>query len=250
MSLLSGWRGVYYTLGILLLVGAILWVIMGRERVHPSSQDGQAAGHPSPIGVLRRHKVVWLLAGCPAGAALAWASVITFWPTHALESLPLSLTGVGALMTLFPLGGILASFLAGPLSDLVRQRKVFIWAPGILLPPLYVALFTTSSPLLAGILLFIAGWNAMIWVPIVRTIPFDMRLAPRETVVVLGLFQTMMPIGGAIGPALVGIIQQLSGSLQTGLLSIVAFPLTLVIGGLLIPETSPHRRAPAAQSRE
>jgi MFS-type transporter involved in bile tolerance (Atg22 family) len=56
---------------------------------------------------------------------------------------------------------------------------------------------------------------------------------------------TLMPIVGAMGPPLVGAIQQLTGSLQIGLLSIVAFPLTLLIGGLLIPETSPHRAAQA-----
>lgn len=242
MILLSGWRNVYFALGALLLVGAFLWLVVGRVRVQPSSRERDLSRARSPLSVLRRHKFLWVLAIAPSGAALAWGSVMTFWPTHALDTLHLSLTQVGALMTLFPAGSIAAAFLAGPLSNLLRQRKPLLWVPGILLPPLYVALFTTHLPVLAGILLLAAGWNAQIWVPIIRTIPFDLRLAPRETAIATGLSMTLLPIVGAVGPPLVGAVQQLSGSLQIGLLSIVAFPLTLLVGGLIIPETSPYRK--------
>jgi MFS family permease len=250
MVLLSGWRNVYFALGAILLIGAFLWLAIGRERVLPPRSEADPSLRRSPISVLRRHKFLWVLAAAPSGAALAWGSLMTFWPTHALDSLNLSLTSVGMLMTLFPAGGIAASFLAGPLSDLLGRRKPFLWVPGILLPPIYVALFTTKLPVLAGILLLIAGWNAMVWVPIIRTIPFDLRLPPRETAVATGLSMTLLPIVGALGPPLVGAVQQLTGSLQMGLLSIVAFPLTLVIGGLLIPETSPRRGVKASETRE
>ena len=250
MLLLSGWRNVYFVLGAFLLVGAFVWMAIGRERVQPPTRESELSRTRSPISVLRHHKFLWVLAAAPSGAALAWGSVMTFWPTHALDSLQLSLTSVGMLMTLFPAGGIAAAFLAGPLSDLLGRRKPFLWVPGILLPPLYVALFTTKLPVLAGILLLVAGWNAMLWVPIMRTIPFDLRLAPRETAVATGLSMTILPIVGALGPPLVGAIQQLTGSLQVGLLAIVAFPLTLLIGGLLIPETSPRRMVQASKTRE
>ena len=244
MDILMGWRNVYFVLGGLLLSGAFLWTLVGRDRPRGHSNHASTAVSRSPAGIIFRNKTVWIVAACPAGAALAWAAVMTFWPTYAMESLSLSLSSAGAFMILFPLGGIAASFAAGPLSDRIRQRRVFIWAPGILLPPVYIALFTTTSPVLAGILLLIAGWNAMIWVPIIRTIPFDMQLTPRETVVVVGLSMTLVPLGGAIGPPLVGYVQELTGSLQYGLLSIVAAPLTLLVGGLLLPETSPYRTGP------
>ena len=247
MEFLSGWRNLYMAIGAGLLAGAVLWMVVGRERVQHQATGAERASGASPIGVLRRYKFLWVLAAAPSGAALAWGSLMTFWPTLALDKLGLSLTGVGALMTLFPAGGIAASFLAGPLSDLVGRRKPFLWVPGMLLPPIYIALFTTEIPGVAAILLLIAGWNAMIWVPIIRTIPFDLQLSPRETAVATGLGMTVLPIVGAMGPLLVGVIDQATGSLQVGLLSIVGFPLTLVVGGLLIPETSPSRRERAAE---
>ena len=110
------------------------------------------------------------------------------------------------------------------------------------MPIIYLILFTTDSMLIVGILLFAAGWNAMIWVPIIRTIQYDLGLKPRETAVSLGLFMTMMPIGGALGPPIVGVIEEVYGSLQYGLITISFLPLTLLVGGVFIPETSPFRK--------
>ncbi|MDE2860813.1 MAG: MFS transporter [Chloroflexota bacterium] len=248
MDVLSGWRNVYIGLGAGLLVGAALWTWVGRERARPTAPETERARGASPLRVLRRYRFLWVLAAAPSGAALAWGALMTFWPTLALDNLGLSLKAVGALMMLFPAGGIAASFLAGPLSNLAGRRKPFLWVPGLLLPPIYIALYTTEITVVAGILLLVAGWNAMIWVPIIRTIPFDLHLSPRETAVATGLGMTVLPIVGALGPPIVGVIQEATGSLQVGLLSIVGFPLTLVVGGLLIPETSPRRRHRAAQS--
>ena len=238
---LSGWRNVYYALGLIMIAMACLWVIIGRERAQSRSTENKDNQDQSPINVLRKYKFLWILAAAPSGAALAFSAVMTFWPTLALETLPLSLTEVGSLMTVFLLGGMAAAFTAAPLSSRIRRRKPFLWLAGILLPPLYIALFTTNSIFIAGLLLFLAGWNAQIWVPIIRTIPFDLQLAPRETAVATGLGMTLLPVVGAMGPPLVGLVQEITGSLEMGLLSIVAFPLTLVIGGFLIPETSPNR---------
>jgi len=137
---------------------------------------------------------------------------------------------------------MIAAFVGGPLSDRIRQRKILIWSPGVLLPIIYLFLFTTDSMFIVGILLFAAGWNAMIWVPIIRTIQYDLGLKPRETAVSLGLFMTMMPIGGALGPPIVGVIEEVYGSLQYGLITISFLPLTLLVGGVFIPETSPLRK--------
>jgi len=238
---LSGWRNVYYMLGIIMIVTASLWVLIGRERSQSTSADKEPQPQQSPIYVLRKYKFLWILAAAPSGAALAFSAMMTFWPTLALETLPLSLTEIGTLMTVFLIGGMIAAFIAAPLSSYLRRRKPFLWLAGILLPPLYIALFTTNSVIIAGILLFLSGWNAQIWVPIIRTIPFDLRLGPRETAVATGLGMTLLPIVGAMGPPLVGLVQEITGSLKIGLLSIVAFPITLLIGGLLIPETSPNR---------
>ncbi|MQF98724.1 MAG: MFS transporter [SAR202 cluster bacterium] len=240
MDSLGGWRNVYYVFGVLMIITSVYWILVGRDNISTKDQDRLDDG--SPLQILRKRKILWVIAVAPSGAAAAFASVITFWPTYALNSLPLSLEEIGLLLTLFPFGGMIAAFVGGPLSDKIRQRKILIWGPGVLLPIIYLFLFTSDSILIVGILLFAAGWNAMIWVPIIRTIQYDLGLKPRETAVSLGLFMTMMPIGGALGPPIVGAIEEIYGSLQYGLITISFLPLTLLVGGLFIPETSPLRK--------
>ncbi len=240
---LDGWRNVYYLLGLLLVFASIFWWVVAKDKdIERLSESGRGYNSSSPVKVLREQKIVWVIALAPVGAVSAFASVMTFWPTFALEVLPLSLEGVGALLSLFTLGGMMASFMGGPLSNLIKRRRIFILGPGILLPLIYVVLFNVTSTVLTGILLFAAGWNAMIWVPIIRTIQYDLALPPRETAVVVGLFMTIMPIGGAVGPPIVGLVQETFGSLRYGLTAIAFLPLTLFVFGLFIPETSPFKR--------
>ena len=247
---LGSWRNIYYALGGAFLVVLALWLLIGRERV--SGQEGEpdrdrAPG--SPLGVLRRHKRLWLLATCPAGAALTFSSFMTFWPTYAIEAHGLSLTTVGSLMALYPFAGIASNVAAGPLSDLLRRRKPLIWGPALLLPPGYIALLSLDSAASLAPVMVLTGLGAWVWVSIIRTIPFDMGLAPRETAVATALTATMIPLGGASGPLLVGVLLEVTGSLEVALRAVSFFPLTLLLA-LLLPETSPfHSRARTSATR-
>ena len=85
MDMFSGWRNVYMGLGGGLLVGAALWMVVGRERVTPNAPETERARGASPLRVLRRYRFLWVLAAAPSGAALAWGALMTFWPTLALD---------------------------------------------------------------------------------------------------------------------------------------------------------------------
>ena len=140
-------------------------------------------------------------------------------------------------MGFFYLGSMFGSLAAGPLSQMTGRRKPFIWAPGLVLPVSYVLLLMADSVPLAMGLLFLGGVCAMAVPPIIATIPLDMRLPPREVAVAIGLTRTLFPISATIGPLVVGAIVEGTGSLFTGLMMVSPMPITLVIGGWLMPET-------------
>ncbi len=128
------------------------------------------------------------------------------------------------------------------MSEKLGLRRPFIWIPGLLLPAAYIALlYVTAIPLVLALLL-VAGICAMSVPPVLSTVPLDMRLAPREVAVALGLMRTLFPMSAALGPLLVGAVQQSTGSLFVGLIIVAPLPITLFIGGLLLPETGPKRR--------
>lgn len=238
---LGSWRNIYYATGGVFLMLLVVWQFVGRERAAPASPQERRA-EESPLRVLARHKRLWLLAACPAGAALSFSAFMTFWPTYAIETHDLALTTVGSLVALYPFAGIGSNLAAGPLSDLIRRRKPLIWVPGLVLPPAYIGLLSVSSVPGLTVLMLFTGICAWIWVSVIRTVPFDMGLAPREIAVTTGLTATLIPVGGASGPIIVGTLLELTGSLHTALLAIVLFPMTLLLG-LLLPETSPFRTA-------
>ncbi|MBI2856260.1 MAG: MFS transporter [Chloroflexi bacterium] len=246
--LLGSWRIVYASIALALLFVAVLWAFLGRERRRSYGEWGPPTQVGNPAGVLRRHKVLWVLAGCQIGAAMAFGSMLTFFPTYAIEHLDISITSAGFLMGVFSVGAILGSLSSGPISQAIGRRKPFIWIPGLLLPLAYFAVLRVDVMPLVVLLLLLAGACAMAVPPMLTTIPLDMGLAPREVAVAVGLTRTFFPLSAALGPLLVGLLQESTGSLLLGLSIVAPLPITLFIGGYILPETGPagntRRREP------
>jgi predicted MFS family arabinose efflux permease len=240
--MLGSWRAVYVAIAIALGLLCVAWVFFGKERYRTQEEGGPALQVGSPATVLRRKKILWVVAGCQVGAAVAFAAFMVFYPTYAMDQMNISLITVGLLMGALPLGGILGSLSAGALSEIIGRRKPFVWVPGLFLPVMYFALLRVDNLPAAALLLFGAGICAMAVPPILSTIPLDMRLAPREVAVALGLMRTLFPVGATLGPLMVGTIQQSTGSLFLGLSIAAPLAFTLFIGGIFLPETGAKKR--------
>jgi len=86
----------------------------------------------------------------------------------------------------------------------------------------------------------------VVWIvsPVLEMLPFEFPgIRPREVAVVTSLIRTCSGLGFAVGPMVVGLVAQLSGSLETGLFVLCAFTGVGVIAGWLYPnkrETPPR----------
>lgn len=242
LLLVGNWRGVYLALAGSYLAILLLWIAVGREQAYRNQPSPGPQKAASPLAVLRRHPALWLVASCQVGGAMAFSSFLTFFPTYGVTSLGLSLATAGALLTVFPLGQVLGSFSAGPLSNLLKRRKPLIVVPGFVMPLAYLAILNVPSPATMVPFLLVLGVCGAIVVPILFTIPYDLGLAPREVVVALGLMQTITPFGAALGPVTIGAIQEATGSLPLALSIVLPLSVTVGILALFLPETSPLRR--------
>lgn len=243
--LLGGWRSFMTMLSITLLSLSLVWAILGRER-SVATQNNMTPPtknqNPNPASVLKRHKVLWLVAGCNAGNAVVFASFISFFPTYAIDHLGISLTAIGMMMGVFPVGGLIGTLVAGPMSQAIGRRKPIIWMAGILLPLIYTALLHVDYSPTMLLLFLIAGAVSTAVFPVLFTIPFDMKLSPREVSVAFGLMRTLFPVGAMFGPLLIGAIQHVTGSLSLGLSITAPMALSLFVGGILLPETCPPQK--------
>jgi MFS family permease len=153
----------------------------------------------------------------------------------------MTLAEVGGVFAFFSVGAAIGSFSAGAISNGIGRRKPLIFIPGFLMPVLYLIILSVS-PAAWVPLLMILGFMTSVVVPMVLTFPFDLGLSPREVAVGVGLVRTVTPMGSAIGPPLVGLLQESTGSLETALYWVLPASVTVGVIGLLLPETSPLRK--------
>ncbi|MFH1142013.1 MAG: MFS transporter [Chloroflexota bacterium] len=245
--LLGNWRHFYLAVAIGLVAFSLVWALGGRERQRPARANVPRSAVGNPAGVLRRHKVLWLMAASQMGEAAAFACFISFFPTYAIDRLGISLTTIGLIMSLFPAGQILGSLLAGPLSQAIGLRKPFIWVPGLILPVMYTALLHTDQVPVLILLLLVTGALAFAVGPVLFTMPLDMGLNPREVAIAFGLMRTLFPLGATVGPIFVGLMYQATGSLLLGLSIVAPLPITYFLCGVFLPETGPKGRRHSSQ---
>jgi predicted MFS family arabinose efflux permease len=98
-----------------------------------------------------------------------------------------------------------------------------------------IAVTLTSSPWLLMGLLTAVG---VVWIvsPVLEVLPFEFPgIRPREVAVVAALIRTLSGLGFAVGPMVTGLVAQLTGSLQTGLLTLSLLTGVGVIAGVCYP---------------
>jgi predicted MFS family arabinose efflux permease len=93
----------------------------------------------------------------------------------------------------------------------------------------------TSAPWLLMVLLTGVG---VVWIvsPVMDVLPFEFPgIRPREVAVITSLVKTCSGLGFALGPMVVGLVAQLTGSLQRGLLVLCVLTGVGVLAGWWYP---------------
>jgi predicted MFS family arabinose efflux permease len=127
--------------------------------------------------------------------------------------------------------------LGGVLEKRVPQRRLLLWVPALCNTLFGIMITYTSSPWLLVILLTAVG---VVWIvsPVLEILPFEFpNIHPREVAVISSLVKTCSGLGFAIGPMVVGLVTELTGSLQTGLLVLCVLTGVGVVAGWRYPST-------------
>ena len=238
---LGSWRAAYFILGGFYAAQTLVWPLVGRESKAPlvglaKEIEGQIG---SPLRALRTYPQAWLLCLTMFSLSATWTALVTFLPTLWLEERSVSLTLGGPLLGFLYYGLIPSGLLGGYLARKVTNRKLLLLVPALLNTCLGIAIVLTPWPLL--LMLLISGLG-LVWVatPAMQVLPFEFPgITPREVAVVSSLVITFMGLGFAAGPVVTGVVAQLTGSLQTGLIVLCLGTVLGVFSGLLYPSHSP-----------
>ena len=235
---LGSWRIAYGVWGGVFAAQILAWALVAREdRIPRAAPTPTAAdGEPSPWRALRRYPQGWLLAAVMLFLSATWTGMVTFLPTLWVEERGVALTLGGPLLGFLYYGLIPSGFLGGALLARLRSRKTLLAVPALLNAVLGVAITLSEAPVL--LMIFITGLG-LVWVatPAIQVLPFEFPgAAPRQVAVLTALILTFMGVGFALGPLLVGLLAQITGSIQTGLLVLSLLTGLGVIAGLAYPD--------------
>ena len=235
---LGSWRIAYAALGVIFLAQIVAWLLVAREKhappPPPSPSDGEEM--QSPWLALRRFPQGWLIAVVMLFLSATWTGMVTFLPTLWVEERNVALSLGGPLLGFLYYGLIPSGFLGGWLLTKLHSRKALLVVPALLNAVFGVVITLSEAPPM--LMVFISGLG-LVWIatPAIQVLPFEFPgVLPREVAVLTGLILTFMGVGFAIGPMLVGVVTQLTGSIQTGLIALSLLTGLGVIAGLAYPD--------------
>ena len=233
-ELAGGWRETFFIWSMISFGLTVIWMIVGGERVNEEYDTRARAEISSPLNALRNYKQLWIMGMGMGGSMTAQAGFQNFWPTLAEDQLGLTPSFVGLVLGAMTFAAAPTDFMANAIPTLIRRRSLVLSVCGILsIISLVGMVYTTSAPL---VLLFamLKGFS-FAYFPVLMIMVFLIPgIKPREIGIGMSFMETSIWGGSAVGPLLVGGLQQITGNLQLSLLICGMFPVTLLIAAFML----------------
>ena len=238
-ELAGGWRETFFIWSMISFGLTVIWMIVGGERVNEEYATRARAEISSPLNALRNYKQLWIMGMGMGGSMTAQAGFQNFWPTLAEDQLGLTPSFVGLALGAMTFAAAPTDFMANAIPTLIRRRSLVLSVCGILsIISLVGMVYTTSAPL---VLLFamLKGFS-FAYFPVLMIMVFLIPgIKPREIGIGMSFMETSIWGGSAVGPLLVGGLQQITGNLQLSLLICGMFPVTLLVAAFMLSVRGP-----------
>jgi nitrate/nitrite transporter NarK len=114
-----GWRAPFLIFGAIGIVGSAAWFSSYRDRTVDPASSG--AAQPNWKAPLRSHRL-WCLMGVAFGSTFLWQFFITWFPTYLRQYRGMTLGDASAYASVPFLGGLVATWAGGALTDLIARR--------------------------------------------------------------------------------------------------------------------------------
>ena len=231
---LDGWRNVMYMWAGLSFLTAVTWMVLGGERQTPEYVERLRSQEGNPLGSIVKYKELWILGvGMAGGVALENAYGI-FWPTFAQQDMSIDPRIVGLGLALFMFAAAPAELFVVYLPFFQTRQLTVMVVTGVVTMGTHMALLFTGSEALVVLINIFRGFS-ICYFPVIVTMVYQLPgIRPREVAIGLAFIYTVMNMGAALGPLVVGGIVEVTGDLQAALFVTTLFPLTLLVAALLL----------------
>ncbi len=255
LAVLISWKAPIAIYGAFALTCALAWVVFGKDkpkRAQARALSAETSGiepeRPLTFKQVFARKSTLLLGLATLGCWALGNSIGSWLPSYYHEVFGMPLEKASSIMSIITAGGTAACLAGGFLTVRVGLRKPFIVMSGVFfgLSALSAILFNNMVVIYISVAMF--GVFGNLHNPSLFTIPMELPDTPlRSGVVIFSVMQAGGNLGNFIGPLLVGYISDVTGSYLPGFIAAVAMSFSLLIAGLLLPETGPRAKAAAAK---
>jgi len=241
-----GWKAPLTVYGGIALVFALVWLILGRERKGHVTEPGiEDASPPVSIGAVLRRKTTILLGLTVAGPFILFMAISSWLPAYYNQVFGMPLSQAGSITGLFPLFGIVGCILGGILPMRTGLRKPFLLIPGILLGFAALGTFLVNNLSIIYVSIALFGICELIFMPVIFTVCMELPgTTPQVAALIIAAMLAIGNVLGFTGPLIVGFLTDITSSYLPGLVVCSVLSWSLLIGGLLLPETGPRAKRP------
>ncbi len=242
----GGWRGTMVFLGGLVLLVAILWMIVYRDRPLEGAAQRKKLNVFQNFKDVLKVKDIWLIAIYYGLNMISLLAVVTLLPITLEER---GVENAGGMVGIMMGATVVFNILGGMLSDRVGKRKPFLLICAVVfgLCVLGFANFTGTALI---VVLIIAGAAMGTIAPVLMSVPVEMeRIGTALVGSAIGFIFMLGNTGGFVGPVVAGRLMDMSDSSLPGFIFIAAALILSAVFIVPLQETGRKRKpgeAPAA----
>ncbi|MBI3929540.1 MAG: MFS transporter [Armatimonadetes bacterium] len=237
-----GWQQTMTLFGLISVLLAVAWAMLGRTRSEKRSQTGRPQAKPSFSEVLSRRETWWIAVAFTGPLAL-YLALNTWLPTHYQEAFGLSASDASRLTGLFNLVGIPTAIAGGFLTARLGLRRPQIIVSGLAMPLAATGMFLSPVPGLRVLSAVFLGISFFLYVAPLFTIPMELEgMSPQHVAMMTGVIFSLAYLVSFASPAVVGWCRDATGSFVPGLALFAGLSSVLALAGAVLPETGPAAR--------
>ncbi|WP_155591821.1 MFS transporter [Lysinibacillus cavernae] len=236
LMLALGWRDIFYIVGAIGIVVALIFFFLVKEKNAPATSQVQAPTSKAPLRDVLKTPMIWkLFIAYFSIYAVNWG--LTSWmPTYLSKVRGLDLTAVGIYSAIPPFVGIFAMLCSGYVLDKMPQGRdklvagIFAIIAGIAL------LFMANAPSMLVFTLCQSVVTVMLSFNIILITSVPLKILP-ETVVgtANGFINTGAQFAGVLTPMLIGfLVEAFGGSYSPAFAMLIGFTIVCAVSLFMI----------------